>query len=104
LWAAAVAVAQGHGVEETAQELRIDLGGLKRRMGRGPGTTLAAGAPPQPQPQFVELLQSSAFGAGAGQVFGCSVEMENARGGKMRVEVRSLDGLACLAGAFWGAP
>lgn len=105
LWAAAVGVAQRHGLQRTAQELRIDYGGLKKRLERDGGAVVSTGPVPATEgnPRFVELFAPAAFGAGAAQTFECVVEMENARGGKMRVELRSLDGLAGLAGAFWSA-
>ena len=97
LWVAAVALVERHGLQRTAQELRIDYGGLKKRLERGadPERTGKVGT------QFVEMFAPPAFSAAP--MTECIVEMENARGGKMRVELRSLDGLAGLASAFWNA-
>lgn len=97
LWTAAQGMAQRYGVQYTAQVLRLDHERLERRLQRG-----AAPTPAGPiAPQFVELFASPASGAVA--LFVCQVEMETARGGKMRVELNSVDGLVSLAGAFWSA-
>ena len=95
LWAAAVGMAREHGLHRIAHELRIDHDGLKRRMERA--GTVARGT------QFVELFAAPAA-AGAG-VRECVVELENARGAKMRVELngKGLVGLAGLCSAFWSA-
>ena len=105
LWAAAVRVAEHHSVEQTARELRINPIRLAKclQRERSVGLTQAdtpAGSPTVPR--FVELFAQAPYAAA--QMHGCTVEMENARGGKMRVELPSLDGLAGLASAFWGAP
>jgi hypothetical protein len=97
LWAAAVGLVERHGLLRTAQELRIDCDGLKNRIGRDAGSERIRKA----QPQFVELFAPPALNTAP--TAECIVEMENARGGKMRVELKSLDGLAGLASAFWGA-
>lgn len=97
LWAAAVGLVEQHGLQRTAQALCVDCGQLERRAARGAGTVPATKAPPQ----FVELFAQPA--AGARPVAQCVVEMQNARGGKMRVELGGIDGLAGLASAFWSA-
>ena len=97
LWDAAVRMAERHGLLRTAQELRVDSGRLTKRLERGAALTPDCG----PGPRFVELFAPSV--ASAAPVVGCVVEMENTRGGKMRVELKSLDGLAGLASAFWSA-
>ena len=99
LWTAAVVMAKEHGLHRIAHELRIDHDGLKRRMERAGG--VARGT--KVDTQFVEL-----FAAPAATVAGmreCVVELENARGAKMRVELsgKGLAGLAGLCSAFWGA-
>ena len=103
LWAAAVDAARGHGVYRVAIELHLDYAGLKRRV-EGPGVTAQRG---QVASQFVELLATAVTPAtptSSGR-HECVVEMENARGAKMRVQLDG-PGVAALAGlcsAFWGA-
>jgi hypothetical protein len=99
LWAAAVSVAGEHGLHRVAHELRVDYDGLKRRFDRA-GDTAPRGTV---DAQFVELFARSAP-ATAG-LRECVVELENARGAKMRVELNGngLVGLAGLCSAFWGA-
>ena len=102
LWAGAVSVAQGHGVYRVAVELHLDYAVLKRRVER------AGGMSPRGEvaPRFVELFAPAAPAtpAAAGR-HECVVELENARGAKMRVELngQGLAGLAGLCSAFWGA-
>lgn len=95
LWVAAVALVERHGLQRTAKELRIDYGGLKKRLERDADPARLG----KVKTQFVEMFAPPAFSAAP--MLECIVEMENARGGKMRVELRSLDGLAGLASAFW---
>lgn len=97
LWAAAQGMAQRYGVQYTAQVLRLDHERLERRLQHD-----AAPTPAGPiAPQFVELFASPV--SGAVPPFVCQVEMETARGGKMRVELNSEAGLVSLVGAFWSA-
>ena len=103
LWAAAVEAAREHGVYRVAIDLRLDYAGLKRRV-EGSGATLPRGAV---APRFVELLATAAspVPAAAARRHECVVELENARGTKMRVELNG-PGVAALAGlcsSFWGA-
>jgi hypothetical protein len=103
LWAAAVGAAREHGVYRVAIELHVDYAGLKRRV-QGPGATAPRG---RVAPQFVELLATAAppTPATAAGRHECVVELENARGAKMRVQLDG-PGVAALAGlcsAFWGA-
>ena len=98
LWAAAAEMAKQHGVHRISRELRLDYNGLKKRMGHvGPATRRPPG-----DTEFVELLGAAASGMA---VCECRVEMENARGAKMRVELNGagLGGLASVCGSFWGA-
>lgn len=97
LWAKAVAMVQQHGLQQTAKELRIDYGQLKKRLEHGAGTQGIS----KPETGFMELLVPAAFGAVP--MAACIVEMENARGAKMRVELKGTDALADLASAFWSA-
>ena len=99
LWAAAVAVAKEHGLYRVAHELRVDFDGLKRRVEHAGGTAPRGGI----DPRFVELFATAApTAAGLRE---CVVELENARGAKMRVELsgNGLAGLAGLCSTFWSA-
>jgi len=97
LWAAAVGMARQHGLHRVAQELRVDYDRLKKRLERA-GCAVQAG---KVDPRFVELLVSPA--SAAASLCECAVELENARGAKMRVELNGngLAGLAGLCSAFW---
>jgi len=107
LWAAAVGAAREHGPHRVATRLNLDYAGLKRRVEDGGAT------PPRGEvaPRFVELfapsasMASSASSASTAGRSECVVEMGNARGAKMRVELsgQGLAGLAGLCSAFWSA-
>lgn len=97
LWAAAVAQVEQHGVQWIAQTLGLDSEQLKKRVARGVGPTRLARA----APQFVELFVPPVMNADPGSQ--CIVEMQNARGGKMRVELSNIAGLDGLVSAFWSA-
>jgi hypothetical protein len=101
LWAGAVAAAVEYGAYRVAAELHLDYAVLKRRAaqvggGTAPSTELA--------PQFVELFAPAGpTRAAVASPPECVVEVANARGAKMRVELNG-SGLASLAGlcsAFW---
>jgi len=98
LWAAAVGLAEQHGVQQIAQELRVDCDVLKKRIARNVGPTQTVKA----APQFVELFATQPA-SNAPRSVECMVEMENGRGGKMRVEFNNINGLIDLASAFWSA-
>ena len=99
LWAAAVALAERYGVERIAQQLRVDEQRLRKHVQRAGGVTMAG----TEGPRFVELLAGSPSASIPG-LAECVVEMENARGGKLRVQLRGGDlaGLAALTSGFWG--
>ena len=103
LWAAAVGAAKEHGLHRVAIELHLDYAGLERRVeGAGAGVT-----PPRGElaPRFVELFARAASMTSAPGRAECVVEMDNARGAKMRVALSGL-GQASLPGpcsAFWSA-
>jgi len=97
LWAAAVAQVEQHGVEWIAQTLGLDSEQLSKRVARSVGPTRLANA----APQFVELFAPPVVSADPGSQ--CIVEMQNARGGKMRVELCNIAGLDGLVSAFWSA-
>lgn len=99
LWAAALAMVERHGEQRTAQVLRLDRERLTRRLQRA---VAPDPAPPGPvAAQFMELFAPPA--SVAASPLTCLVEMDNARGGKMRVELNTVAGLASLADAFWRA-
>jgi hypothetical protein len=99
LWAAAVSMARQHGLHRVACVLRVDQEGLQRRLEH------ASGAAPADKidTRFVELLVAPA--SALASRCECSVELENARGAKLRVELNGngLAGLAGLCNAFWSA-
>jgi hypothetical protein len=97
LWAGAVAAAREHGAYRVAAELHLDYVVLKRRAAGSDGAPGTAAVP-----HFVELFAPTTA-APLGPP--CVVEMVNARGGKMRVELSgaALPGLAALCQSFWGA-
>jgi hypothetical protein len=100
LWAAAVAMAKQHGLHRVTHELRVDYDRLKRRLERAGG---AAQGGKVGAPRFVELTVSPALQPAAQSLCECAVELENARGAKMRVELNGngLAGLTGLCSAFW---
>ena len=100
LWDAAVGMAGAHGVRRVANKLRLDYGSLNRRV---EGQSQADKA----DTEFVELFAAPppAAPTAAAVMRECVIELENARGAKMRVELNGagLAGLAHLCRGFWGA-
>ena len=81
LWAAAAELATRHGVHPTARALRLDYGGLRRRveqLAEQKSTPVDASA-------FVELV-----GPVAGAMTNCNVEVESAQGSKLRLELKAV--------------
>ena len=102
LWAGAVAAAVEHGAYRVAAELHRDYAALKRRAALAGGKTAAT----ELTPRFVELFAPAGRATPAGTARpACVVEMDNARGAKMRVELdgQALAGLSVLCSAFWAA-
>lgn len=95
LWASAVESAKQHGVYRTAQALRLDYTRLKARVGNQ-----TTGATTKSSPTFVEL-----FSPTASSLPECIVELENARGKKMRIHLRGLavPDVALWSRIFWGS-
>jgi hypothetical protein len=91
-----VELAREHGLQRTAQALRLNYYSLKKRF-RLIGDALCR---PQREATFVELLPPGAAGHSA-----CTIEMENAQGGKMKIHVQGLGGpdIAVLSDSFWKA-
>jgi len=96
LWSSAVELAREHGLHRSAQALRLNYYALKKRFGL---ITCASGRP-QREATFVELLPPGAVAPSA-----CSIEMENAQGGKIKIQLQGLGGadLAVLLNSFWKA-
>jgi hypothetical protein len=95
LWAAAAELARRHGVNPTARALRLDYTGLRKRVekqGRHKRKREVA-APPT----FMEFIAP-----GAKAVTNCTVEVESAQGGKLRLELKAVatTELASLIRAF----
>ena len=84
LWAGAVDLAARHGVHPVARVLHLDYAVLKRRMEFGSSGRLPV-APKASAPQFVEMLvRAPAVEPVHAQ---CVVELANARGMTMRIEL-----------------
>jgi hypothetical protein len=92
LWAEAVRMAHKHGAPHVAQRLQLDVDRLRERM-RRPAEVRA----PAPGRHFVELLASAMPAAAAPSARECVVELRNATGATMRVELAG-NGLSILAG------
>lgn len=90
LWHLACEMARRHGVAAAARALGLDYSGLKRRLGR-------RGAGPR---TFVEVVPAPVART-------CAVEIEDGRGGTMRLRIEEADAVALadvLGRAFWGRP
>ena len=104
MWTAAVQMASQFGVQRVAKDLRVDYKRLKRRV-QG-----ASGVPPSGKvnarkvdARFVEMLVSPPSAA-PGRCE-CALELENAQGAKMRMELNGngLGALGAVCSAFWDA-
>jgi hypothetical protein len=83
LWAAATELAKRYGVNPTARALRLEYGGLRKRVenqGRPKRKRAMATAP-----NFMEFVAP-----GAKPVTNCTVEVESAQGSKLRLELRGV--------------
>ncbi len=93
LWRAAVKAAREHGVSKAAQALGLDYYGLKKRLAP---TAELPDPVPSVEPGFVEIpLFASAPE--------CILEMEDAQGARLRVELKGPAAAQCeaLAQALW---
>jgi len=94
LWSAAVKLARTYGVNRTANALRLDYSGLKKRL-----ISPASDTPPDAPlgSGFIELLPSAATAAE------CVLECQDARGTKLRLHFKGpqLPDLAALSRALW---
>lgn len=83
LWAAAAELAKRYGVNPTARALRLEYGGLRKRVeNQGRPKRKRAMATP---PNFMEFVAP-----GAKPVTNCTVEVESAQGSKLRLELRGV--------------
>jgi hypothetical protein len=83
LWAAAAELAKRHGVNPTARALRLDYTGLRKRV-ENPGRPKRKGTSAA-APTFLEFVAP-----GARAVTNCTVEVESAQGGKLRLELKAV--------------
>lgn len=108
LWAGAVDLARRHGVHPVAGALHLDYAVLKRRVGLGGGDQHPA-ATKASAPQFVEMFVATPMAPQAPAVervrAECVVELVNARGTTMRIELSGagVASLPALYNAFCGA-
>jgi hypothetical protein len=94
LWSSALEMAREQGLNRTARELRLNYYALKKRL-------VSVGGPPCEAPSkatFVELLPQGTSGLSV-----CTIEMENAQGGKMKIQLQSpgAPDLSVLSNNFW---
>jgi hypothetical protein len=89
LWTSAAKLARQYGLYRTSRVLRLDYARLKAQAGLGSADQV------KKTPAFVEFV--------AGGSPECVVELENARGKKMRIQLRGVAApdLAELSRAFW---
>ena len=92
LWTVALAAATTHGAYRTARALRLNYTDLKRRLGTMDGTPAPA--------TFVELLPAARGGSPV-----CTLELENARGTTLRLQLPGITppDLAALSRTLWHA-
>jgi hypothetical protein len=83
LWAAATELAKRYGVNRTAQVLRLEYGGLRKRV-ENQARPKAKSKQKEPA-SFLEFIAP-----GAKPVSNCTVEVESAHGGKLRLELKAI--------------
>ena len=93
LWAAAVALAQQHGLDATAQALRLNVPRLRQRLEAADRASRAATGL-----AFVELAPPLPATSSA-----CVIELTGPRGGTMRIELThiTLPDVAALCRVVW---
>jgi hypothetical protein len=101
LWSAAVEMVAVHGACRVAGELNLDYDMLKQRVAQAGGKVTTT----ELAPRFVELFAPAGAMPAPSAQPQCVVEMANARGARMRVELNGhgLVGLPALCSAFLGA-
>ena len=100
MWDAAISATSEHGVYPVSRALKLDYAALKRRAGELDGS---AG---MPTPRFVELTAPHGLPVlTQGPEPQCVVEMANAHGATMRLQLHgdALASLPALCQAFWSA-
>ena len=95
LWDAAVSAVSVHGVHKTARTLRLNYASLNQRVERSHRSARRTHEPP---PRFVEMAPMP-----IGSASECVVEVEDARGTKLRIHLKgaSTTDLPSLARALW---
>ena len=98
LWAAAVKLAEAHGIHPTAKALGVDYYSLKKRLEEKPASRSKMAAPANGV-KFVELSAAARTG-----IPECILELEDVEGAKMRIEVKGIEAgdLAALSRSLWG--
>jgi hypothetical protein len=101
LWSAAVEMVGVCGACQVARELNLDYEALKRRVAQSGGKMTSS----EVAPRFVELFTATGAMPAPSVQPECVVELANARGARMRVELngQGLAGLPALCSAFLGA-
>jgi hypothetical protein len=99
LWVAAVDLTKEYGLQQVAKELHVDCNRLQKRQAQTVGTFKISKA----STQFVELKVPPAPRLAAQSE--CVIQLENARGAKMRVELNGngIAGLVDMCHSFWSA-
>jgi hypothetical protein len=93
LWISAVKLAKKHRPARVAHELGLDYDGLKQRLNTASSEVAA-------KPTFIELAPCR-----PASHCECSIEIEDRRGAKMKLEIKSVSAvdLAALSCALWSA-
>ena len=97
LWTAAVRMVNAYGMNRTARALRLNYYGLKKRVEQQ-AVGAAGVSETKGTARFVELASFSSAGSCE-----CLLELENACGAKMRIQLKSIamPDLAALSQTFW---
>ena len=101
LWSEAVRMVAVHGACRVARALKLDYHVLKQRVALGGGKATST----EVAPRFVEMFAAAGPTPSASQPQ-CVVELANARGARMRVELngQGLVDLCALCSTFLGVP
>ena len=101
LWSAAVEMVAVHGACRVAGELNLDYDMLKQRVALAGAKVTST----ELAPRFVELFAAAGAMPAPSAQPQCVVELANARGARMRVELngQGLVGLSVLCSSFLGA-
>lgn len=98
LWAAAVEMANVYGMNRTAEALRLNYYGLKKRMVRQAASAVGV-SEAKNETRFVELAPFSSGGCCE-----CLLELENGEA-RMRIQLKgvAVPDLTALSQAFWNS-